>query len=172
MPTFDIPKLETERLILREFRHDTDFEPYANFYASERTAHYGGPLDRPTAWRAAAAMMGHWVLRGYGAWAVEEKSTGDFCGIVGLWYPEGWPEREITWSVVESKAGMGIAVEAARRSRRYAYEILGWDGVFSCMSPDNAASVRVAEKLGATLDREQGHPTRGRFLVYRHADAG
>lgn len=170
MATFEIPTLETDRLILRAFRDDQDFEPYAKFYASARTAHYGGPLDRQSAWRAAAAMMGHWILRGYGAWAVEEKSTGDFCGMVGLWYPEGWPEREITWSVVEAKAGTGIAVEAARRSRSYAYEVLGWDTVYSCMSPDNTPSIRVAEKLGATLEREQQHPTRGRFLVYRHAD--
>ena len=44
-------------------------------------------------------MMGHWVIRGFGVWAVEEKATGDFCGIVGLWYPEGWPEREMQASV-------------------------------------------------------------------------
>ncbi|MCL4161176.1 UNVERIFIED_CONTAM: hypothetical protein GTU68_057524, partial [Idotea baltica] len=110
-----IPIIETERLILREFRCDSDFEAYAHFYASDLTRHYGGPLDRSSAWRAAAAMMGHWVIRGYGAWALEEKSTTDFCGIVGLWYPEGWPEREITWAIVESKQGKGFAAEAAVR---------------------------------------------------------
>lgn len=35
--SFTIPVLETERLILREFRDASDFEPYAEFYASERT---------------------------------------------------------------------------------------------------------------------------------------
>ena len=58
--TTQIPVIETERLVLREFREDTDFEPYANFYASDLTKYYGGPLDRSGAWRAAAAMMGHW----------------------------------------------------------------------------------------------------------------
>ena len=111
-----IPVIETERLVLRAFRDDTDFEPYADFYASDLTKYYGGPLDRSAAWRAAAAMMGHWVIRGYGAWAVEEKSSGDFCGVVGLWFPEGWPEREITWAIVEHKQGLGIAAEAAIRS--------------------------------------------------------
>ncbi len=164
-----IPVIETERLTLREFRHDSDFEAYAAFYASEITQYYGGPLDRVAAWRAAAAMMGHWVIRGYGAWAVEEKSTGDFCGIVGLWNPEGWPAREITWGIVESKQGLGIAAEAARRAKNYAYQTLGWDSVFSCISDKNIASIKLAEKLGATLDHEVVSDTRGTILVYRHS---
>lgn len=166
-----IPVIETERLVLRAFRDDTDFEPYADFYASDLTKYYGGPLDRSAAWRAAAAMMGHWVIRGYGAWAVEEKSSGDFCGIVGLWFPEGWPEREITWAIVEHKQGLGIAAEAAIRSRAYAYETLGWDYVYSCISAENIASIRLAEKLGATLDRQITHKTRGLVLIYKHASS-
>lgn len=167
-----IPIIDTERLLLREFRDSTDFEPYAEFYGSDLTKYYGGPLNRKAAWRSAAAMMGHWVIRGYGAWAVEEKATGDFCGIVGLWFPEGWPEREITWAIVEHKQGMGFAAEAAEQARTYAYETLGWDSVFSCISAGNSASIGLAKKLGATLDREINHETQGRLLVFRHlADA-
>lgn len=164
-----IPTLETDRLIMREFRDHSDFEPYAEFFGSDETQYYGGPLDRDSAWRAAAAMMGHWVIRGYGAWAVEEKATGDFCGIVGLWFPEGWPEREITWAIVKHKQGLGIAVEAARRSKLYAYETLGWDRVYSCIRAKNLPSIRLAEKLGASLDHEVESASRGRVLVYRHS---
>lgn len=171
MTNFTIPTLETERLILREFREESDFDFYAEFYASERTQFYGGPLDRPSAWRAAAAMMGHWVIRGYGAWAVEEKSSGQFCGIVGLWFPEGWPEREITWSIIESRQGRGIAAEAAVRAKVYAFETLGWSAVHSCIAAENLPSIRLAEKLGAKLDREIHHPTKGLILVYKHADS-
>lgn len=164
-----IPIIETDRLILREFREQTDFEPYALFYASDVTKYYGGPLSRDLAWRAAAAMMGHWVIRGYGAWAVEEKSSGEFCGIVGLWNPEGWPEPEITWGIVEKKQGRGIAQEAAIRAKAYAYETLGWQQVHSCISEKNLPSIRLAEKLGATLEREVESATRGKVLVYRHS---
>ena len=166
-----IPIIETERLIMREFRENTDFEPYANFYSSDVTQYYGGPLERSAAWRAAASMMGHWIIRGYGAWAVEEKDTGDFCGIVGLWNPEGWPAREITWAIVENKQGMGIATEAALRSRAYAYETLHWDSVYSCISAQNSASIALAEKLGATLDGEIEHESRGTILIFKH-DSG
>ncbi len=163
-----IPLVETERLLLREFRESTDFDAYAEFYASELTRYYGGPLDRASAWRAVAAMMGHWIIRGYGAWAVEEKATGDFCGIVGLWNPEGWPEREITWAIVAHKQGRGIAAEAAIRARTFAYETLAWDSVFSCISENNSASIRLAEKLGAKLEREVSSEARGNILVFRH----
>lgn len=168
MTTFEIPTIETKRLILREFQEDRDFDAYAKFYATEQTKYYGGPLDRSLAWRAAAAMMGHWIMRGFGTWAVEEKATGDFCGMIGLWHPEGWPEREITWSIVPEKQGKGIAYEGALRARQYAYETLRWDSVFSCILDGNDASIGLAEKLGAKLVRKERHPSRGTFLVYRH----
>ncbi|MEM8980508.1 MAG: GNAT family N-acetyltransferase [Pseudomonadota bacterium] len=169
MTTFSIAIIESERLIFRAFQEDRDFEAYAKFYASDQTKYYGGPLDRSLAWRAAAAMMGHWVIRGFGAWAVEEKATGDFCGIIGLWQPESWPEREITWSIVTEKQGQGFAYEGALRARKYAYETLGWDGVHSCISDGNTASIGLAEKLNAQLERKETHPSRGTFLIYRHA---
>ena len=74
-----IPNIETERLVLRQFREDTDFDLYANFYASDLTKHYGGPLDRSAAWRAAAAMMGHWIIRGYGAWPTPPTARDPKC---------------------------------------------------------------------------------------------
>lgn len=163
-----IPVIETDRLILREFRQETDFDLYAEFYASEATKFYGGPLDRNSAWRAAAAMMGHWIIRGYGAWAIEEKSSKDFCGIVGLWNPEGWPEREITWAIINAKQGNGFAKEAAIRSKQYAYDTLKWENVYSCIAAGNIASIRLAEKLGAKLDREEDGGARGKIMIYKH----
>ena len=77
--------------------------------------------------------------------------------------------HEITWAIVEHKQGMGIAMEAAIRSKKYAYETLGWDTVYSCISAENTASIRLAEKLGATVDREVKHETRGNIIVYLHS---
>jgi len=34
-----IPIIETERLVMREFREATDFEPYAEFYKSKETGY-------------------------------------------------------------------------------------------------------------------------------------
>ncbi len=57
------------------------------------------------------------------------------------------------------------------RAKAYAYDTLRWDDVFSCISAANLPSVRLAEKLGAVLDREIDDDTRGRILVYRHSAA-
>jgi RimJ/RimL family protein N-acetyltransferase len=148
-----VPRLETERLILRVNRME-DFEPYAAFCASPRAAMRGGIRNRLEAFRALASEIGHWQLRGYGWWGIEEKATGAYAGQVGLYYPEGWPEPELGWLVMDGFEGWGIAHEAALRVLRYAYETLGWTRLASCIRPGNTRSIRLAERLGATFDRD------------------
>ena len=80
----DIPLLETERLRLRAWRED-DLDSLAAFYASDANARFvGGVCARDDAWRRMAMFLGHWVLRGYGNWVIEEKGTGTFAGYCGL----------------------------------------------------------------------------------------
>ena len=67
---------ETQRLLLRQWKAD-DFETFAGYYANEQTAKYvGGVSDRDQSWRRMASLIGHWALKGYGYWAVEEKDDG------------------------------------------------------------------------------------------------
>jgi RimJ/RimL family protein N-acetyltransferase len=163
-----IPVLTTERLTLRGPRL-ADFEPVAAFLASDRARYVGGPYHRLHAWRALAAVLGHWELRGYGMWAVEESSTGDLAGIIGVHNPEGWLAPEIGWWMVSpAHEGRGFAFEAAVVARRYAYTIVGWREAFSVIDPDNLRSIRLAERLGCRLDREDVTPTDKRVLVFRH----
>ena len=165
-----IPVLETERLILRDGR-ESDFEILAAFYADDEASKYvGGPLTRAQAWGRVAFNRGHWVLRGFGNWALEEKATGDYVGWCGLWFPEGFPEREVGWGLMESKRGRGYATEAALCARAYAYEILGWDTAISLISPNNPRSRRVAERLGATYERVTQYEG-FEFDLYRHPSA-
>ncbi|MCB1351040.1 MAG: N-acetyltransferase, partial [Maritimibacter sp.] len=60
-----IPTLTTERLTLRAPKI-ADFEHWAAFFASERSAHERGPLPRRQAWSTWAADVANWTLRGYG----------------------------------------------------------------------------------------------------------
>jgi len=165
-----IPVIETERLILRGWR-EADFEPFARIYADpDEALHIGGVHTRDDAWRRMACYLGHWALRGYGHWALEEKTTGAFAGWSGLWSPEGFPGREVAWTLMPEKRGRGLAVEAGRRVRAFAYDTLGWNTVISLIHPDNAASIRVAEKLGARFERLT--PFRGAdCAIYRHPSA-
>jgi RimJ/RimL family protein N-acetyltransferase len=160
-------ELETERLRLRQCR-PTDIEHFAVFFADEEMARYvGGACDRDDAWRRMAVIVGHWTLRGYGMWALEEKATGAFAGCAGLWFSDGWPELELGWWLMRNMQGRGYATEAALRTRHYAYDVLGADTLVSYIDPDNAASKRVAERLGAAFEgiiQLNGQPA----CAYRH----
>lgn len=161
-------ELETNRLLLRQLQ-ERDFESYAGYYADEETARFvGGRSDRQHAWRRMASLIGHWALRGYGFWAVEEKETGRFAGCVGLWFPEGWPELELGYWLMRDMQGKGYATEAALKSREYAYDVVGAETLVSYIHPDNEASKRVAERLGAHFERIIELLDHGPHCVYRH----
>jgi RimJ/RimL family protein N-acetyltransferase len=149
----NIPELETERLRLRALRAD-DFEPYAAMMADPEVTRYladGKPLARADAWRQLAMILGHWELRGFGLWAVEEKATGLLLGRIGCYDPEGWPAFEIGYTLARFAWGKGYASEGAAAALRYAREVLGRRDVTSVIKTGNRGSVRVATKLGAVL---------------------
>jgi RimJ/RimL family protein N-acetyltransferase len=149
-----IPVLETERLRLRGWREE-DLNAYATFIANEATVRFlGGTGDRSNAWRRMAMFLGHWALRGYGPWVIEEKPSGQWVGYSGLWKPEGWPEPELMWGLAAHVHGRGYATEAARRGREFAYRHLGWTTLTSYIDARNAPSLRVAQRLGALYERD------------------
>ena len=145
--------LETERLILRMWR-EADFEAYAELCADPEVMRYlgGKVFDRTEAWRHMASMIGHWYLRGYGIWAVEEKESGSLVGRIGCINPEGWPGFEVGWTLKREFWGKGYATEAARRALEYGFNELDKPHVISLIHPENRASIRVAERLGETLE--------------------
>jgi RimJ/RimL family protein N-acetyltransferase len=148
-----VPTLETERLRLRGWRQ-SDFEPFAAYYADPDTAAFvGGTCSRNDAWRRMAAYAGHWTLRGYGFWAVEEKSTNQFVGYAGLWFPEGWPEPEVGWGLLKAGQGKGFATEASLRAREYGFSTIGFKTLISFIDLKNTASRAVAERMGAHLEK-------------------
>jgi RimJ/RimL family protein N-acetyltransferase len=146
-----IPILETERLILRGWRPE-DFEAYARFMADPDVTRYltGEPMSRNDAWRNMAMVVGHWMLRGYGMWAVEQKSDGAFVGRVGMYCPEGWPAIEVGWTLGKDYWGQGYATEAARAAMAYAFFTQNLERVISVIQIDNVPSQAVATRLGET----------------------
>ena len=143
-------QLETERLILRPPREE-DLDGWAALMADGEAAKYiGGPVPRPAAWRAMAAMAGSWMLRGFGMFSVVEKASGRWIGRVGPWQPEGWPGTEIGWGLCRDAWGNGYAHESARAVINWAFDTLGWAEVIHLIAPDNVRSQRLAERLGAS----------------------
>jgi RimJ/RimL family protein N-acetyltransferase len=145
-----VPVLHTERLVLRGFTRD-DFEPFSTIVADPEVVRYldnGAPISREDCWRGMALFIGHWHLRGYGWWAVEDRATGDFLGRIGLYNPEGWPGIEVGWLLRRDAWGAGFATEGAVAAVNFAFDVVGAAHVISLIDPRNARSIRVAEKLG------------------------
>ncbi|MBK0400722.1 GNAT family N-acetyltransferase [Limibaculum sp. M0105] len=165
-----IPVITTERLRLRAPRVE-DFEPYAAFYASDRSVYQSGPLDRIRAWRDFASCAGLWAIRGYGAWAIEDRETGDYLGEVGLYHPINYAEPELGWMVVPRAEGRGVAFEASLAARNWAWQARGLGPLISYIDHGNDRSIRLAERLGAVLDRTAPLPQgEDPCLAFRHPD--
>jgi RimJ/RimL family protein N-acetyltransferase len=148
----DIPTLDTPRLRLRGFT-EADFPEYRALVADPQLTRFlgdGRPPSDIDAWRQLATIVGHWALRGFGLWAVEERATGAFVGRVGLLEPGGWPGLEVAYTIAPAVWGRGYAREAAGAALQFARHTLGRTDIISIIRPDNVASVRVATALGAT----------------------
>lgn len=164
------PTLATERLTLRQLGQK-DLAPMTAFYASPRSQFVGGPASAEQVWRMLAAEIGHWALRGYGRWGVDITETGETCGMVGLWNPEGWPEPEIGWDLYNGFEGRGYATEAGRAVREYAYATLGWSTAISLVNPANTGSQGVARRLRAVHEGAFTHERFGLVEIWRHPAA-
>ena len=172
-PVTPVPPLRTGRLLLRGFQA-RDVDAYATMMADPEVTRYlgdGRPLSRAEAWRQLAMFAGHWVLRGFGLWAVEEASTGAFLGRIGCFEPDGWPGFEIGYTLARTAWGRGYAREAAAESLAYAHDTLGRRDVISIIRPANAASIRVATSLGAVQDGTIDF-FGGPAWIYRYPAAG
>ena len=144
------PELETDRLRLRQFR-ESDLDAYARITGDPETMRYiahGEPLDREQAWRSLGYVLAHWQIRGFGLWAAEEKVSGALVGRIGLLRREGWRGVELAWLVARERWGNGFATEGARAALAHAFGVVGGRRAISLIAPANAASIRVAQKLG------------------------
>ena len=150
-----VTELTTPRLQLRPWV-EGDLDAYARIVSDEEVMRYftGGTLDRAAAWRQIALFIGHQALRGYTQAAVIDRTRGRLIGRGGLWCPEGWPGLEVGWMLQRDAWGQGLASELGRAARDYAFDTLGAEHLISIIHPDNERSLRVAQAIGATFERQ------------------
>ena len=160
-------QLETERLLLRRPK-PRDLDGYAEFFADPEVVRYLSGVTRTRAESEAGLerMIRHWDRHGVGLFSIVRRDDERLIGRAGLlFWDERWRdslrhevagpvETEIGWTLGREFWGRGYATEASAAVRDWALGELGVKRLISLIQRGNDASVRVAEKLGETLERE------------------
>ena len=163
------PTLETERLILREFR-SSDLEALVNMWCEPRVYEFitGKPSTIEDRWRSILRANGQWLMVGFGAWILEEKSTGILIGEAGFLdckreiIPSMNETPEMGWVLSTAYHGKGLAMEALRKIAAWGDRNLTQNLTACITAPENSASIRIAQKLGfkeVAQTTYQGEPT-------------
>ena len=148
---------ETSRLILRKF-DENDVDQLLSFLGDPQVMRFSiaGPQTREDIrTRYLPGCLKRYSRDGLGQWAVVRKSDGMCVGECGICIQEvdGEREFEISYRLRRDCWGSGLATEATRACRDYGFEQAGLHRLISIIESGNAASIRVAEKMGMTLQK-------------------
>jgi RimJ/RimL family protein N-acetyltransferase len=161
----NVPRLVTDRLILREWRDD-DLPLYADLNGDpEVMRHFPSTLTPQQSNEMVDRIRAGWN-EGLGLWAVEVAETGTFVGFIGFaapsWTTSFTPCVEIGWRLAKQSWGHGYAPEGARAALAWGFEHIDLpnDEVVSFTTVANHKSRRVMEKIGMVRDpaRDFDHP--------------
>lgn len=141
--------IETPRLYLRELT-PTDAENFYLLNADPEVMRFTG--DEPFGSIEEAYTFlenySHYNDYGFGRWAVIRKQDGAFLGWCGLKFTPESNEYDIGFRFFRKYWGNGYATQAAKACLDYGFGQLGLTTIVGRVMADNAASVKVLEKLG------------------------
>lgn len=154
--------LRTERTILRQWQPQ-DLPVFADLNADlEVMKYFPKSLRREESDALAMRCKELIAKQGWGFWALELISTGEFIGFLGLHKPDDLPFSpcvEIGWRLHRHYWGNGYATEASQEVLRFAFEDLNLDQVVSFTAVTNKRSRAVMERLGFTnAEQNFAHP--------------
>jgi RimJ/RimL family protein N-acetyltransferase len=167
-----VPALATARLRLRA-PTISDYPAYRDVFMSDRSRYIGGPFTADAAFADFCQGIAGWMLRGAGMWTVTLAQDDIPVGWIYLWQEMGDPEPELGWVLTAAAEGQGYAHEAALAVLPHAVALFGAGGFVSYIDMANAASARLALRLGAVRDlaAEAAHGEAD-LHVYRHSGKG
>jgi RimJ/RimL family protein N-acetyltransferase len=153
-----VPAIETPRLRLRAHRAEDHAACLAIWSDPEAVRHIGGrPFTAEEVWKRLLQYLGMWGLLGYGYWAVEEKDSGRYIGDIGFAdlrreiQPSLQGMLECGWVLSPQAHGHGYASEAVAAISAWGQKHFADRRMVCIISPENQASIRVAEKAGYRL---------------------
>jgi len=161
--------LETSRLILRHQSPD-DLDSLFALYCDPDVSKY--IPDAPRNYEEAREEL-EWHMNGHpkhpelGLWATIHKETNKFIGRCGLlpWTIDGQNKVEVAYLINKANWGQGLGTEAARAILDYGFEKLNLSRLVCLIDKENLASIKVAEKIGMTFEKE-GKDEMGSFFLY------
>jgi RimJ/RimL family protein N-acetyltransferase len=149
------PELRTARLTLRAHRAADHADSLALWSDPDVARHIGGsPSSAEEVWSRILRYGGLWPLLGYGYWWVGESASGRFLGEAGLadyhraLGPVTGFAPEAGWAFVPGAHGQGFAGEAVAAILAWADQALEPSRTVCMIAPQNAPSIRLAERLG------------------------
>ncbi|MGD0141617.1 MAG: GNAT family N-acetyltransferase [Rhizomicrobium sp.] len=163
------PSIKTPRLILRAHAL-ADFPDSFAMWSDPGVARFigGQPSTEEESWHRFQRYPGHWALMGFGYWLIEETTTGQFAGEMGFLEgkrplsPGFDGAHEIGWALMLHAQGKGYATEAVAAALAWHDERFGRVRTTCMIAPENAPSIRVAEKAGYAQYAQttyKGNPT-------------
>lgn len=149
--------IETERLILRKMTID-DLDDLLLIFSDPKVMESFNepPFDREKMEKWVRHNLDHQDRHGYGIFCVTLKENDELVGVLGLHHVQvdGSPEVELGYDFQSAYWNRGLATEAAKGVRDFAFGQLGMTRLISLIRTHNKASMRVAEKMGMTRKKE------------------
>lgn len=144
--------LYTRRCFLRELTVKDAPELYAIRFKLQAQGYFDEPLaaSEEEAEKLSSYAKAAYPFFGYGFYGVYEQESGKLIGSAG--FKEGSAPLEVGYLFDNSVWGKGIATEVLAALVQYAEEELGTTELVARIHHNNAASRRVAEKCGVTVE--------------------
>jgi RimJ/RimL family protein N-acetyltransferase len=89
---------------------------------------------------------------GFGMYVVEVRESGTPIGLCGFVKRDWLPDVDIGFAFLPQYRSQGYARESASAVRRYGHEVLGLTRIVAIVSPENADSIRLLEKIGLRFE--------------------
>ncbi|MFR7589938.1 MAG: GNAT family N-acetyltransferase [Longibaculum sp.] len=142
--------LETKRLNLREMNQD-DYHDLSEILQDPDVVYaYEHNFSNKDVQEWLDRQRQRYQEYGFGLWAVVLKETGEMIGQVGL-SMQPYKQQEVLelgYLLKKRYWHQGYANEAALGCIQYAFDILKQDKVYAIIKADNAASIKVAKRIG------------------------
>lgn len=149
---------ETRRLIIRELSA-TDIKSLYKIYQNPEICLYIDGMDEYIdieVEKHKAYIKNVYAFYNYGLWGIFSKSSGELIGRCGIQNQviDEQPEIELSYLLDRNHWGYGYALECCRAVLNYAAAELNMTRVVAAIDRLNTRSIRVAERLGMTFEKE------------------